>query len=175
MIHFWVTLITFYLVFHAFRSVNWLIHVPWVIHYPLMNINCVDFCRGRLGRTQLLIWSPVEGSGINHQTLARMSVQNPESNKSLKLHGFLLFGKVCVKRGWTSGFYYIRCTLHLENILHLCSSPSTPTSLSLFLSLTATCCLSIDISHPTRNNTVSSPRWQWCMSLMGNTFQVLSL
>lgn len=42
-------------------------------------------------------------------------------------------------------------------------------SLSLSLS-TACCCPSTDITHPKRNNTVSSPRWQWCMSLMGKHF-----
>lgn len=43
-----------------------------------------------------------------------------------------------------------QCTLHLDTTLHLCYC------LSVSLSLSPACCLSIDITHPKRNNTVSS-------------------
>lgn len=64
----------------------------------------------------------------------------------------------------------ICCTSNFhEDALHLRPSlPSCPAFLFFFyLSLTRR--RSFDITHPTRNNTVSSGRWQWCMSPMGET------
>lgn len=126
----------FYLGFHVFRSDNWLIHVSWVIHYPIMNINCVDFCGGRHCRTQLLIRSPERVSGINHQTLAGENAQNQKSNKS---PDFLLFAEVCVSRCWTSDFYYT--SMYFASSGHTASPP--PLSLSLSL-------LSPHWHHPSR-------------------------
>ena len=162
------------MVFHVLRSDNWLIHVSWVIHYLIMNINSVDCCGGWHYRTQLLIRSPEEVSSINRQMLARDAARTPKSNKSLEVSDFLLFGKVRVSICWTSDFCYI--SMYFAFREHTTSLfLSLPLSLSLSLSLSPAGCLSIDIAHPKRNNTVSSLRWQWCMSLMGNTFQVLSL
>lgn len=85
----------------------------------------------------------------------------------LNCREFLLFAKVCVSICWTSDFYYI--SMYSAFRRHTTSLfLSLSRSLSFFLS--SACCLSIDITHPKRNNTVSSRRWQWCMSLMGKHF-----
>lgn len=163
MIHFWVTLITFYLVFNVFRSDNWLIHVSWVIHYLIININCVDFCGGLHCRTQLLIWSPEQVSSINHHILARENAQNPKSNTSFKLPDFLLFGEVCVCE---------KDVEHLISITLQCPLHTTSLFLSLHpsLSRSSACCLPIDITHPKRNNTVSSPALTMMHELDGKHF-----
>lgn len=156
MIHSWATFITFnFSVSCIFRSDNWLIHVSWVIYYMLININ-VDSCRVLQCRTQLWMWSTEKVSSMARKKKMR---RIQKVIKVLNCISFCYLGVLLFEYLISITF---QCTGHLENILPL--SPCLPYFLS------AACCLSIDVAHPKRNNTASSRRWQWCMSLMGKHF-----
>lgn len=81
--------------------------------------------------------------------------KNPKGNGGFELPDHLL-------NIW---FYYI-------SLQWAFMKPTTSVFLSLHPSLFPTSgrCLSTGITHPKRNNAVSSGCWQWCMGLMGKHF-----
>lgn len=164
---FQVTLIAFCWVFHVFRSDRWLIYVVWVIHYLIINIKC-RFLQGGGTALQDTTFHGITRTSQQHKSTDSGQRKCTKSNKSLELPSFIWFGKACVcVRSSTSESHYI--SMYFAFRYHTAS-------LLLSLSLSLQPAVSPLIS-PIQKETIQFhlPRWQWCMSLMESTFQVLSL
>lgn len=141
---FWVILIAFCWVFHVFRSDRWLIYVVWVIHYLIINIKR-RFLQSGGDCTAGHNFSRDHKNKSAYKSTDSGQRKCTKSNKSLELPSFIWFGKASS----TSESHYI--SMYFAFRYH-----TTSLLLSLSLSLSPACCLSIDITHPKRNNTVSS-------------------
>lgn len=139
-----VILIAFCWVFHVFRSDRWLIYVVWVIHYLIINIKR-RFLQGGGDCTAGHNFSRDHKNKSAYKSTDSGQRKCTKSNKSLELPSFIWFGKASS----TSESHYI--SMYFAFRYH-----TTSLLLSLSLSLSPACCLSIDITHPKRNNTVSS-------------------
>lgn len=159
-----VILIAFCWVFHVFRSDRWLIYVVWVIHYLIINIKR-RFLQGGGDCTAGHNFSRDHKNKSAYKSTDSGQRKCTKSNKSLELPSFIWFGKASS----TSESHYI--SMYFAFRYH-----TTSLLLSLSLSLSLQPAVSPLIS-PIQKETIQFhlARWQWCMSLMESTFQVLSL